>query len=161
VQLAWGLSNAFSSYPNAASAEERHSRFCTACFVAALAPEVQDGAISLSSRHLRVVLPILSVRRASIRPSHDFLVSSPTMSKPEDSSPMDPFSPQHQPDEGYSEDPLNPSLPDKLPASLSARPTPAELSAWLAANPNALPISLKKGTSWLRPICSPPNEWRD
>lgn len=58
---------------------------------------------------------------------------------------MDPFSPRQQPDEGYSEDPLNPSLPDNVPASLPARFTAAELSAWLAANPNALTISLRKG----------------
>ncbi|OAA45575.1 F-box/WD-40 repeat-containing protein [Metarhizium rileyi] len=57
---------------------------------------------------------------------------------------MDPFSPAHQPDEGYSEDPLNPTAHQSLPASLSTLRSPAELPSWLASNASALPVSVKK-----------------
>ncbi|KHN94367.1 F-box/WD-40 repeat-containing protein [Metarhizium album ARSEF 1941] len=57
---------------------------------------------------------------------------------------MDPFSPAHQPDEGYSEDPLNPTVHHGLPASLATLRSPAELPSWLASNASALPVSVKK-----------------
>ncbi|PFH58522.1 hypothetical protein XA68_13565 [Ophiocordyceps unilateralis] len=54
---------------------------------------------------------------------------------------MDPFSPAHQTDEGYSEDPLNPILPQNMlvPALRSL----ADLPAWLASNASALPIAVR------------------
>ncbi|KAH6603772.1 F-Box/WD40 repeat protein FWD-1 [Trichoderma cornu-damae] len=56
---------------------------------------------------------------------------------------MGPFSPAHQPDEGYSEDPLGPTgLADQLSA-LAALKSPVELPQWLAANASLLPVSVK------------------
>ncbi|KAL7943976.1 WD40 repeat-like protein [Trichoderma barbatum] len=58
-------------------------------------------------------------------------------------SAMAPFSPAHQPDEGYSEDPLGPTgLADQLSA-LATLKSPLELPQWLAANASLLPVSLK------------------
>ncbi|KAK9436549.1 F-box/WD-40 repeat-containing protein [Metarhizium brunneum] len=66
------------------------------------------------------------------------------MAKPDQLPAMDPFSPAHQPDEGYSEDPLNPTVHHGLPASLATLRSPAELPSWLASNASALPVSVKK-----------------
>ncbi|KAM4066322.1 F-box-like domain-containing protein [Hirsutella rhossiliensis] len=52
---------------------------------------------------------------------------------------MDPFSPVHQTDEGYSEDPLNPTLPQNLPAPRSL----ADLPSWLASHVSALPLPVR------------------
>ncbi|RDA83928.1 hypothetical protein CP532_3630 [Ophiocordyceps camponoti-leonardi (nom. inval.)] len=65
------------------------------------------------------------------------------MTKQRRSSPpaMHPFSPAHQTDEGYSEDPLNPSLSQNL---LVTAPTSlADLPVWLASNAAALPVSVR------------------
>ncbi|KAJ6789811.1 hypothetical protein PWT90_02362 [Aphanocladium album] len=56
---------------------------------------------------------------------------------------MDPFSPVHQPDEGYSEDPLNPQDSSALLASLSSFQSPSELAIWMARNASMFPISVK------------------
>lgn len=58
---------------------------------------------------------------------------------------MDPFSPVHQPDEGYSEEPLNPEENTALVTSLATLHSPAELPAWLASNASLLPLSVKTG----------------
>lgn len=63
---------------------------------------------------------------------------------------MDTFSPSHQPDEGYSEDPLNPTVQNDVSSSLANLRSPLELPAWIAANAAHLPISLKKGKIPLR-----------
>lgn len=52
---------------------------------------------------------------------------------------------QQQPDEGYSEAPLNSSVPEDISTILSTLRSPTDLPAWLAANPSILPESLKKG----------------
>ncbi|KAL7813608.1 WD40-repeat-containing domain protein [Trichoderma aethiopicum] len=58
-------------------------------------------------------------------------------------SAMGPFSPAHQPDEGYSEDPLGTTgLADQLSALASLK-SPLELPQWLAANASMLPVSVK------------------
>ncbi|GAB0133342.1 hypothetical protein EsDP_00001754 [Epichloe bromicola] len=57
---------------------------------------------------------------------------------------MDAFSPAHQPDEGYSEDPLNPPVHQSLAASLATLRSSADLPSWLASNAFALPLSVKK-----------------
>ncbi|KAL7785803.1 WD40 repeat-like protein [Trichoderma afarasin] len=58
-------------------------------------------------------------------------------------SAMGPFSPAHQPDEGYSEDPLGPTgLADQL-STLATLKSPLELPQWLAANAALLPVSVK------------------
>ncbi|KAF4594852.1 F-box/WD-40 repeat-containing protein [Ophiocordyceps camponoti-floridani] len=54
---------------------------------------------------------------------------------------MNPFSPTHHADEGYSEDPLNPILPQNLP--VPAPSSLADLPAWLASNASALPIAAR------------------
>lgn len=59
---------------------------------------------------------------------------------------MGPFSPAHQPDEGYSEDPLGPGLTDQL-LSLATLKSPMELPQWLAANSSQLPVSVKSSES--------------
>ncbi|OAQ82169.1 F-box and WD domain-containingprotein [Purpureocillium lilacinum] len=56
---------------------------------------------------------------------------------------MDPFSPVHQTDEGYSEDPLNPTSSQALSTAISALRSPADLPSWLANNASALPTSIK------------------
>ncbi|KAJ6440633.1 family 61 glycoside hydrolase [Purpureocillium lavendulum] len=56
---------------------------------------------------------------------------------------MDPFSPVHQTDEGYSEDPLNPTVTQGPSTSISALRSPADLPSWLANNASALPTSIK------------------
>lgn len=68
------------------------------------------------------------------------------MSKKDTLPPMDPFSPAHQTDEGYSEDPLNPSVNHDLPAALASLRSPADLPAWLAANISLLPVQTRTGT---------------
>lgn len=60
---------------------------------------------------------------------------------------MDPFSPTQQPDEGYSEDPLAPTVPHSLSAELATLRSPAELPAWLARHATVLPLSVKRGKS--------------
>ncbi|KAF4122032.1 F-box and WD-40 domain protein 1/11 [Geosmithia morbida] len=50
----------------------------------------------------------------------------------------------HQPDEGYSEDPLNSGRSYDLPAVLSTLKLPADLPAWVSENASSIPISLKK-----------------
>lgn len=65
------------------------------------------------------------------------------MSKKDTLPPMDPFSPAHQTDEGYSEDPLNPSVNHDLPAALASLRSPADLPAWLAANISLLPVQTR------------------
>ncbi|KAG6088388.1 hypothetical protein E4U30_004955 [Claviceps sp. LM220 group G6] len=57
---------------------------------------------------------------------------------------MDTFTPIHEPDEGYSEDPLNPPVHQSLAISLAALRSPADLQLWLASNALALPLSVKK-----------------
>jgi len=49
---------------------------------------------------------------------------------------------QEQPDEGYSEDPLNP-LPSST-LSLSSPRSPADVSAWAARNLPSLSLAAKK-----------------
>ncbi|UNI15957.1 hypothetical protein JDV02_002439 [Purpureocillium takamizusanense] len=56
---------------------------------------------------------------------------------------MDPFSPVHQTDEGYSEDPLNPTSSQGPSTAISALRSPADLPSWLANNASALPTSIK------------------
>lgn len=58
---------------------------------------------------------------------------------------MDSFSPAAQPDEGYSEDPLNPPASNALHGSLSTLRSPADLPGWIAANGNQIPVSMKRG----------------
>ncbi|CAM1500437.1 Fc.00g095990.m01.CDS01 [Cosmosporella sp. VM-42] len=65
------------------------------------------------------------------------------MSKRDQFPPMDPFSPAHQPDEGYSEDPLNPTIQSDLSAALSSLRSPADLPSWLVANASLLPVQIK------------------
>lgn len=71
---------------------------------------------------------------------------------------MGPFSPAHQPDEGYSEYPLGPTgLAEQLSA-LATLKSPVELPQWLAANASLLPVSVKSSelffsgaaSCWLR-----------
>lgn len=57
---------------------------------------------------------------------------------------MDTFSPAHQPDEGYSEDPLNPTVHSSLAVALAALQSPADLPSWLATYASLLPVSVKK-----------------
>ncbi|KAM3521158.1 hypothetical protein MY4038_009145 [Beauveria bassiana] len=56
---------------------------------------------------------------------------------------MDPFSPVHQPDEGYSEDPLISQDSSALPASLSSFQSPSDLAMWMARNTSMFPTSVK------------------
>lgn len=58
---------------------------------------------------------------------------------------MDAFSPSHQPDEGYSEDPLNPPICRDLRGPLSTLTSIEDLPAWLTANANQVSHSLKSG----------------
>lgn len=67
---------------------------------------------------------------------------------------MDPFSPAHQPDEGYSEDPLNPTLHNELSTALASLRSPADLPAWLIANASLLPVQIKTGMP-CQPITRP------
>ena len=60
---------------------------------------------------------------------------------------MDRFA-QHQPDEGYSEEPLNPPpVSGELLSALSTLKDPRDLPAWIAANASLLPIHLKTRTA--------------
>ncbi|KND86563.1 F-box/WD repeat-containing protein 1A [Tolypocladium ophioglossoides CBS 100239] len=56
---------------------------------------------------------------------------------------MDPFAPVHHTDEGYSEDPINPTLHQSLPAAVSTLGSSADLPSWLVNNASALPMSVK------------------
>ncbi|KAI1780922.1 WD40 repeat-like protein [Hypoxylon cercidicola] len=58
---------------------------------------------------------------------------------------MDPFSPAQEPDEGYSEHPLNPSDSTILrsDASLTAKRSPADIPAWLSAQLPTLSVHQK------------------
>ncbi|KAI1760479.1 WD40 repeat-like protein [Hypoxylon sp. FL1150] len=58
---------------------------------------------------------------------------------------MDPFSPAQEPDEGYSEHPLNPSDSTSLTsdASLTAKRSPADIPAWLSAQLPTLSVHQK------------------
>ncbi|OAA63110.1 F-box and WD domain protein [Cordyceps fumosorosea ARSEF 2679] len=56
---------------------------------------------------------------------------------------MDPFSPVQQPDEGYSEDPLNPQDSSALIASLSSFQSPSDLAVWIARNASMFPTPVK------------------
>lgn len=58
---------------------------------------------------------------------------------------MDHFSPAHQADEGYSEEPINPTAHLDLPALLSTLRSPSDLPAWLATNASLLPVKIKTG----------------
>ena len=60
---------------------------------------------------------------------------------------MDAFSPPHPPDEGYSEDPLNPTMQHGLSAALANLRSPSDLPAWISANAAHLPLALKKSPS--------------
>lgn len=60
-------------------------------------------------------------------------------------SPSGPFSPSNQPDEGYSEDPINTSLHSDLPSLFASLRSPADLPSWLADNASLLPVSIKTG----------------
>lgn len=78
------------------------------------------------------------------------------MSKNDHLSPMDAFSPAHQPDEGYSEDPLNPTIHSDLSSALSTLRSPADLPAWLIANVSLLPAQIKTGRFLLGISRAPP-----
>lgn len=58
---------------------------------------------------------------------------------------MDPFSPAQEPDEGYSEHPLNPSDSTSLAGdtSLTAKRSPADIPAWLSAQLPTLSVQQK------------------
>ncbi|KAF4445865.1 putative F-box/WD-repeat protein [Fusarium austroafricanum] len=56
---------------------------------------------------------------------------------------MDPFSPAHQPDEGYSEDPLTPTVNQELSTALATLRSPSDLSTWLVANSSLLPLQVR------------------
>ncbi|KAH7149062.1 WD40-repeat-containing domain protein [Dactylonectria estremocensis] len=56
---------------------------------------------------------------------------------------MDAFSPVHGTDEGYSEDPLNPTVHNDLASALASLRSPADLPAWLAANISLLPVQTR------------------
>lgn len=59
---------------------------------------------------------------------------------------MDPFSPAQEPDEGYSEHPLNPSdSTNNLTSdvSLTVKPSPADIPAWLSAQLPTLSVHQK------------------
>ncbi|KAF5024265.1 hypothetical protein F66182_3658 [Fusarium sp. NRRL 66182] len=58
-------------------------------------------------------------------------------------SSMDPFSPAHQPDEGYSEDPLTPTVNHDLSTVLATLRSPSDLSTWLVANSSRLPLEVR------------------
>ncbi|ENH67472.1 F-box/WD repeat-containing protein 1A [Fusarium oxysporum f. sp. cubense race 1] len=58
-------------------------------------------------------------------------------------SSMDPFSPAHQPDEGYSEDPLTPTVNQELSTALATLRSPSDLSTWLVANSSLLPLEVR------------------
>ncbi|KAM0352318.1 hypothetical protein ACHAPU_001982 [Fusarium lateritium] len=58
-------------------------------------------------------------------------------------SSMDPFSPAHQPDEGYSEDPLTPTVNQDLSAALATLRSPSDLGTWLVANSSLLPLEVR------------------
>ncbi|KAG5950623.1 hypothetical protein E4U53_004737 [Claviceps sorghi] len=66
------------------------------------------------------------------------------MTKDDQLAAMDTFSPAQQPDEGYSEDPLNLPVHHSLAASLASLRSPADLSSWLTRNTSILPLSIKK-----------------
>ncbi|KAH7312727.1 hypothetical protein B0I35DRAFT_356833 [Stachybotrys elegans] len=66
------------------------------------------------------------------------------MARRDQQSPMDHFSPAHQTDEGYSEDPINSTAYLDLPDLLSTLRTPADLPAWLSSNASLLPVKIKK-----------------
>jgi hypothetical protein len=59
---------------------------------------------------------------------------------------MDLFPSPHQPDEGYSEDPLNPTVSplQSLPFLLSNSRSPSHLQPWLSSNLPGLPLSVKR-----------------
>lgn len=67
------------------------------------------------------------------------------MSKKDGLASMDPFSPAHQPDEGYSEDPLDTSVHHDLSSALASLNSPADLRTWLVANSSLLPLQVKTG----------------
>lgn len=58
---------------------------------------------------------------------------------------MDPFSPTQEPDEGYSEHPLNPSDSGNLTsdASLTAKRSATDIPAWLSAQLPTLSLHQK------------------
>ncbi|KAI5863551.1 WD40 repeat-like protein [Durotheca rogersii] len=58
---------------------------------------------------------------------------------------MDPFAPTQEPDEGYSEHPLNPSDPGSLAsnAPLPVKQSPADIPAWLSAQLPTLSVHQK------------------
>jgi hypothetical protein len=68
-----------------------------------------------------------------------------TMSNKDNLPNMDPFSPAHQPDEGYSEDPLNPSVHVDLPAALAHLTSHGDLLTWLSTNANLLSLKTRTG----------------
>ncbi|CAF3616335.1 hypothetical protein SNK03_003915 [Fusarium graminearum] len=63
--------------------------------------------------------------------------------KNESLSTMDPFSPAHQPDEGYSEDPLTPTVNQELSTALATLRSPSDLSSWLVTNSSLLPLQVR------------------
>jgi hypothetical protein len=60
---------------------------------------------------------------------------------------MSTFPTTHQPDEGYSEDPL--TSPNDVVTTLASLRSLADLPSWLASNASALPLSVKTGKSIL------------
>ncbi|KAI1442469.1 WD40 repeat-like protein [Annulohypoxylon stygium] len=64
---------------------------------------------------------------------------------------MDPFSPSQEPDEGYSEHPLNPSDPASLVnnGSLTAKRSPADIPAWLSAQLPTMSVHQKSRLAML------------
>ncbi|KAI1205050.1 WD40 repeat-like protein, partial [Annulohypoxylon truncatum] len=64
---------------------------------------------------------------------------------------MDPFSPAQEPDEGYSEHPLNPSDPASLVnnGSLAAKSSAADIPAWLSAQLPTLSVHQKSRLAML------------
>lgn len=77
--------------------------------------------------------------------------------KPDVPLTMDAFSPANQPDEGYSEDPLNPPPRNAVLTSLATMRSPADLPTWLASNIAALPLSVRTGKAFL-PLSGNPQE---
>ncbi|KAF4977210.1 hypothetical protein FZEAL_6238 [Fusarium zealandicum] len=65
------------------------------------------------------------------------------MSTKDGLSSMDPFSPAHQPDEGYSEDPLTPTVNQDLSTALATLRSYSDLSSWLIANSSLLPLQVR------------------
>lgn len=60
---------------------------------------------------------------------------------------MEAFSSHNQPDEGYSEEPINPPVHHDLPSIFEAMKSSSDVSSWLATNAGTLPEHIRKGTA--------------